>query len=77
MSAIALIGLLALGCLGGFLAGIMGVGGGLIFIPVLDYLFRAQSLPPDEIVRYTLANSIFLVFAVGLCAIQCLHTLQS
>ena len=69
MSAIALIGLLALGCLGGFLAGIMGVGGGLIFIPVLDYLFRSQSLPPDEIVRYTLANSIFLVFASGMSGI--------
>ncbi len=69
MSVIALIGLLALGCLGGFLAGIMGVGGGLIFIPVLDHLFRAQSLPPDEIVRYTLANSIFLVFASGLSGI--------
>jgi uncharacterized membrane protein YfcA len=69
MSILALIGLLALGCLGGFLAGIMGVGGGLIFIPVLDYLFRAQSLPPEEIVRYTLANSIFLVFASGLSGI--------
>ncbi|MFZ9754464.1 MAG: sulfite exporter TauE/SafE family protein [Bacteroidia bacterium] len=69
MSIIAIIGLLALGCTGGFLAGLMGVGGGLIFIPVLDYLFRNQALSPDEVVRYTLANSIFLVFASGLSGI--------
>jgi uncharacterized membrane protein YfcA len=47
----------------------MGVGGGLIFIPVLTYLFSQQGLPTDEIVKFTLANSIALVFASGISGI--------
>ena len=55
--------LILIGSVGGLLAGIMGVGGGLIFIPVLTYLFSQQGLPTDEIVKFTLANSIALIFA--------------
>ncbi len=61
--------LILIGSVGGLLAGIMGVGGGLIFIPVLTYLFSQQGLPTDEIVKFTLANSIALVFASGISGI--------
>lgn len=62
--------LILIGSLGGFLAGIMGVGGGLIFIPVLSYLFHQfPHLSTEETVRFTLANSIALVFASGLSGI--------
>lgn len=61
--------LILIGSIGGLLAGIMGVGGGLIFIPVLTYLFTQQGLPTDEIVKFTLANSIALVFASGISGI--------
>lgn len=56
----------AVGAAGGFLAGMLGVGGGLIFIPLLTWLFTKQGLPGPEIVRFTLANSIFLVVASGI-----------
>jgi uncharacterized membrane protein YfcA len=61
--------LILIGSVGGLIAGIMGVGGGLIFIPVLTYLFSQQGLPTDEIVKFTLANSIALVFASGISGI--------
>ncbi len=62
--------LLLIGSLGGFLAGIMGVGGGLIFIPVLGYLFaQFPEISNVEAVRFTLGNSIALVFASGLSGI--------
>ncbi len=58
------------GCLGGFLAGLLGVGGGLIFIPILTYIFsHLFNLNNEEIVRYTLANSIALVFISGVSGI--------
>lgn len=58
------------GCLGGFLAGLLGVGGGLIFIPILTYIFsHLFNLSNEEIVRYTLANSIALVFISGVSGI--------
>lgn len=64
-----IISLIIIGSVGGLLAGLMGVGGGLIFIPVLTYLFTQQGLPSDEIVKFTLANSIALVFASGVSGI--------
>lgn len=65
-----LIVLLVIGSVGGFLAGIMGVGGGLIFIPVLTYLFaQFPGITTEEAVRFTLANSIALVFVSGLSGI--------
>jgi len=67
---ILIVSLLLIGSIGGFLAGIMGVGGGLIFIPVLTYLFsQFPEITNEEAVRFTLANSIALVFASGLSGI--------
>lgn len=57
------------GAVGGFLAGMLGVGGGIIFIPILSYLFTQQGLSNAEVVKYTLANSIFLVFVSGIAGI--------
>ena len=66
--------LLLIGSFGGFLAGIMGVGGGLVFIPVLTYVFNAFDLLSNtEIVRFTLANSIGLVFISGISGVYRQH----
>lgn len=61
--------LILVGAAGGFLAGLLGVGGGIIFIPVLTFLFVKDGIPSDEVVKYTLANSIFLVFVSGISGI--------
>lgn len=61
--------LLIVGSIGGFLAGLLGVGGGLIFIPVLTVLLGNHNLTNEEIVRFTLANSIALVFISGFSGI--------
>lgn len=65
-----LILLVAGGCLGGFLAGLLGVGGGLIYIPLLGLLLSQQPhLQSDIIVKFTLANSFGLVFLSGISGI--------
>lgn len=66
MSALQWLLLPLVGAAGGFLAGMLGVGGGIIFIPLLSWLFASLGLPPEEIVRFTLANSILLVVVSGL-----------
>jgi uncharacterized membrane protein YfcA len=53
------------GSIGGFLAGLLGVGGGMLFIPVIHEYLNGYSLTTDEIVKYTLGNSIALVFISG------------
>ena len=55
--------------LGGFLAGLLGVVGGMLFIPVINEYLSHHPLSSDEIVKYTLANSIALVFMSGVSGI--------
>ena len=61
--------LLLCGSVGGFLAGLLGVGGGMLFIPVINEYLSNYPLTTDELVKYTLANSIALVFMSGVSGI--------
>lgn len=58
--------LLTLGALGGMLSGLLGVGGGIIFVPVFDFVFRKAGAAGEELVRFILANSFLAIFFSGL-----------
>ncbi len=57
--------LLLLGSFGGLLAGLLGVGGGMLFIPVITSYLHQYDISSTEMVKFTLANSIALVFMSG------------
>jgi len=46
------------GLVGGFLGGLLGIGGGIIYIIVIPVSLQHLGVPPDELVQYTIANSI-------------------
>ena len=50
---------------GGFLAGMLGVGGGIVFVPILQEMVKHHLAESDK-VPYILANSLVIVFAVGI-----------
>jgi len=58
-----------IGAIGGFMAGMLGVGGGIIFVPILTWYFHKLGMADHDIVKYTLANSILLVFVSGISGI--------
>lgn len=60
--------LLLAGIGAGVLGGLLGIGGGLVFVFVLPVLLTKLGLPPDQIVAFTIANSLFATVFVSLSA---------
>jgi len=42
----------------GFLAGLLGIGGGMTIVPLLAFLFTAQHFAPDHVVHLALATAM-------------------
>lgn len=57
-----------LGLVGGFLAGLIGIGGGAVYVLILPYLLIEMGFPQEEIVQYTIANSLVGTFFAALSA---------
>ena len=48
----------AIGCVVGFLAGLLGIGGAMTMIPVLTVIFGREHFPSDHIVHMAIATSL-------------------
>lgn len=56
------------GFLGGFLSGLLGIGGGLIYILVLEEVFRYSGISPEFTHQFVIANSFFVMLFSSLAA---------
>ncbi len=61
-----LLGYLAIGAGVGFLAGMLGIGGGALQIPLLVWLFEAQGLPRDHIVHLAVGTGMATILFTSL-----------
>lgn len=57
--------ILLFGSLGAFMSGFLGVGGGMVYIPVADYFLSRAGMSGDMLVKGILANSLFTIFFSG------------
>ncbi|PJG60241.1 sulfite exporter TauE/SafE family protein [Aeromonas cavernicola] len=64
------IGYLLLGALAGLLAGLFGIGGGLIIVPVLVLSFHAQGVDPALITHLALGTSLPTIIFTGLSSLK-------
>lgn len=68
---------LLLGACAGLLAGLLGVGGGLIIVPALAALFVLQGLPNDIIMHLALGTSLATIAITSISSIRSHHQHQA
>jgi uncharacterized protein len=68
-----LIAYFALGLFAGFVAGLLGVGGGLIIVPVLIWLFDAQGISPDIQPHLALGTSLASILFTSASSVRAHH----
>ncbi len=57
------------GLLGGFLAGLFGVGGGIIYVLVLPYALKEFGISGPELAHFTIANSLLATIFTAISAL--------
>lgn len=64
---------LAAGVIAGFLAGLLGVGGGLVIVPVLTFIFAGQHFPDAYIQHLALGTSLASILFTSLSSLRAHH----
>lgn len=65
---------LALGLFSGFMAGLLGVGGGAVMVPVLASLFAAQGFAPDLVLHLALGTSMATIIFTAVSSLRAHHS---
>ncbi len=65
--------LLALGLCTGFLAGLLGVGGGMLIGPFMTMILSARGLPADLVVKMSIATSMATIMFTSLSSVRAHH----
>ena len=68
-----LLAYLALGVFVGFFAGLLGVGGGAIMVPMLTTLFAAQGFPREHLVHVALGTSMAGIVITSISSLRAHH----
>ena len=61
---------LGIGIAVGFLAGLLGIGGGAITVPLLVWALGAQALPAEHVMRPALGTSMAVIFFTSLSSMR-------
>ena len=73
MSPAELLPLLALGAVAGTLAGLLGVGGGIVIVPGLALLLGDGTVPADRLMQFAVGTSLASIVVTALSSIRAHH----
>ena len=64
---------LAIGAAVGFLAGLLGIGGGAIMVPLLAWAYAAQGMPAERVMHLALGTSMATIFFTSASSMRAHH----
>lgn len=73
MTASLVIELLALGLAAGFLAGLLGIGGGMLLVPFLTFILSQRGVPDGLAVKMAIATSMATIMFTSLSSVRAHH----
>jgi uncharacterized protein len=62
--------LLLLGSVSGFLAGLLGIGGGMLMVPFLTLLLTHKHFPPDLVIKMAVATSLATICFTSIASVR-------
>jgi uncharacterized protein len=65
--------LILMGACAGFLAGLMGIGGGMIMVPFMAFILTAKGFPADYVVKMAVATSLATICFTSLSSVRAHH----
>jgi len=68
-----LLAYLATGALAGLLSGLLGLGGGLVIVPVLTYVLALQGFPAETVVHTAIGTSLAAITLTSLASTYAHH----
>lgn len=68
-----IITFLALGAFVGLAAGLLGIGGGGVMVPMLTAIFLSQQIPADQVVHLALGTSMACIMVTSLSSLRAHH----
>lgn len=68
---------LVTGIFAGLASGLLGVGGGLIIVPILFFIFSAQNLPAEHVMHMALATSLATIIITSISSTHAHHKKQA
>ena len=67
------IALLVLGACTGFLAGLLGIGGGMLMVPFMTLMLSAQGVPTEHVVKMAIATSLATISFTSIASVRAHH----
>ncbi|KQW36239.1 sulfite exporter TauE/SafE family protein [Rhizobacter sp. Root404] len=65
--------LLVLGCFTGFLAGLLGIGGGMLLVPFMTFLLSSKGMPAEHVVKMAIATSLATICFTSIASVRAHH----
>jgi uncharacterized protein len=64
---------LIIGAFAGFLAGLLGIGGGIVIVPILVFTFARHGFAPDVILLFSLGTSLASIIVTSMASVRAHH----